>query len=297
MRNGSLQWAEFVPFLTQVGWSVQEAQMAWWQADRDRSGSLTRSEFIRFCSFPNVVGYIQRIEASLTGATGSGIPGVNISAQSMGQPVMQQPMMGQPMMGQPMMMQQQPMMMQQQGMGMGMQQPMMGQPMMGQPMMQQPMGMGMGGPMMGGAANMMGEATGMNAMMNVGQVGNRLFDYIDSRSGQRNGMLSWMELVPFLAQVGWGMQEAQMAWWQADLDRSGSLTRSEFIRFCNFPNTVGFIQKIEATLTGATGTGIPGVQMGGAPMMMGGGMGMGQPMMGMGGPMMGGPGMMGGGFY
>jgi len=265
MRNGSLQWAEFVPFLTQVGWSVQEAQMAWWQADRDRSGSLTRSEFIRFCSFPNVVGYIQRIEASLTGATGSGIPGVNISAQSMGQPVMQQPMMGQPMMG--------------------------------QPMMQQPMGMGMGGPMMGGAANMMGEATGMNAMMNVGQVGNRLFDYIDSRSGQRNGMLSWMELVPFLAQVGWGMQEAQMAWWQADRDRSGSLTRSEFIRFCNFPNTVGFIQKIEATLTGATGTGIPGVQMGGAPMMMGGGMGMGQPMMGMGGPMMGGPGMMGGGFY
>ncbi len=72
-----LTWNELVPFLTQVGWSYQDAQMAWFQADMDRSGSLSRAEFLRFCSFPHVFAFMQQIENCLTGA-----------------PMMQAPMMG-----------------------------------------------------------------------------------------------------------------------------------------------------------------------------------------------------------
>jgi len=138
----------------------------------------------------------------------------------------------------------------------------------------------------------------INDALHTGQVGNRLFTYLEQRGGCQNGMLWWNEFVPFLSQVGWSFPAAQQAWWQADTNRSGSLSRSEFIRFCSFPNVRGYIQQIEATLTGATGSGMPGVNIPatGGYMAPRYGMGVGAPMMGapmMGGPMMGGP-MMGG---
>lgn len=296
-KNGVLQWNEFVPFLAQVGWNVQMAQQAWNEADKDRSGYLTRSEFIRFCNFSHVHMYIMQIEARLTGSTGSGIRGINVSANTVGamtgyanlappggyaQPAVAvvpiqtyvQPaaMAYQPYGQQPMGYAPAP-------------QPMYQQPMMqtyAQPAYQQPMMQPYQQPMMQQNMGAYGEATGMNAMMYNGQIGNRLFDYIDSRNGCRNGTLSWMEFVPFLTQMGWNIQDAQMQWWQADIDRSGFLSRSEFIRFANFPMVRQYIQQVEATLTGASGTGIPGVNVAPAygypaPMMGGPATGYGSP--------------------
>lgn len=99
----------------------------------------------------------------------------------------------------------------------------------------------------------MGNMCGNSEMLHSGEVGNRLFSYLESRGGCRDGVLSWDEFVPFLNQVGWPFPAAQQAWWEADTNRSGSLSRAEFLRFCARPNVRGYIMQMEATFTGHAG--------------------------------------------
>lgn len=56
-----------MPLLSQIGWDQQQAQQLWWEVDKDRSGALTKSEFLRFCQFQNVQPYIIQMEQNLLG--------------------------------------------------------------------------------------------------------------------------------------------------------------------------------------------------------------------------------------
>ena len=99
----------------------------------------------------------------------------------------------------------------------------------------------------------MGNMCGNSEMMHSGEVGNRLFSYLESRGGCRDGHLNWDEFVPFLNQVGWPFPAAQQAWWEADTNRSGKLSRAEFLKFAARPNVRGYIMQMEAAFTGHAG--------------------------------------------
>lgn len=69
-----------------------------------------------------------------------------------------------------------------------------------------------------------------------GDFGARLFDFLDGRGEKRDGVISWAEFAPMCQQAGWDPSVARMLWNDADTDRSGSLSKQEFVRFANRPD-------------------------------------------------------------
>mmetsp|Transcript_21707 Transcript_21707/g.24142 ORF Transcript_21707/g.24142 Transcript_21707/m.24142 type:complete len:344 (-) Transcript_21707:45-1076(-) len=302
-KNGSISWLEFQPLCAQIGWPIQSAQAMWYQSDHDRSGTLSRAEFLAFCGRPDVQPHIVRLEQYLpkpAGIMGGQQQPVMVMAQPMmARPMMAQPMMARPMVAQPMGMQQQQMRMQpqmggQMGMRPGMamqpqmaQQQMMGQQRMGQqPMGQRPMAqqqqqqmhqqqMGQLGRQMGqmGMAQHpmaqpipMGQKPGQQPMAQpmgqkpmaqpmgqqpmgqqpMGQQppGLRVFKYLDGKGSVKNGSLSFQEFHPLCKKIGWTQQQAQQMWYQTDVDRSGTLTQPEFLRFSQRADVAPYIAQL-----------------------------------------------------
>merc|ERR1719276_828647 len=98
--------------------------------------------------------------------------------------------------------------------------------------------MGMMGGMMGGMNAMFSSTPGMVAPMamptmmgggsNPRQDAQKLFHHLDGKGDFKEGMLSFNEFQPLLQQLGMSPNLATTLWQMSDLDRSGTLSQSEF---------------------------------------------------------------------
>lgn len=81
--------------------------------------------------------------------------------------------------------------------------------------------------------------------------GQRLFDYIDGKNGgKRDGLVEWKEFEGLISFAGWNRATALTLWHQTDVDRSGTLDRVEWLRFCSRLDVGPYILKIERHLCG-----------------------------------------------
>lgn len=158
--NGIITWDEFLPQIQKIGWNSQTAMQMWYTVDQDRSGSLDKGEFLRFCQNPSVSPFISEYEKRL--------------------PAPPPP------------------------------------------------------------------------------VGAKAFAYIDGQgSGPSDGRVQWSEFCPLILKIGWNQQTALQMWYTQDTDRSGYLSKAEFITFCNRPDVKPYMEKAEANLPGGTTYGAP----------------------------------------
>jgi hypothetical protein len=194
-RDGVISWSEFAPLCQQAGWDPSVARTLWNDSDQDRSGSLSKAEFIKFANRADVKPALFALESSIAAQMAS------LQAQA-------------------------------------------------------PPGM-------------------------------RLFDHLDGRGAVKDGVLSWDEFAPLCAQIGWSQDIARTLWQQTDIDKSGTLSRDEFLRFASRPDVKPYLvpmeEKIIMSAIQQGGRPPQGPPMGQAPGFYG--QGMGSPMMGpMGGP-------------
>merc|ERR1712226_87140 len=57
-----LAWTDFAPLCSQIGWDQNTAHQLWWMTDTDRSGTLSRTEFLAFAARPDVKPYLTAYE-------------------------------------------------------------------------------------------------------------------------------------------------------------------------------------------------------------------------------------------
>lgn len=137
--NGVITWDEFLPQIQKIGWNQQTAMQMWYTVDTDRSGSLSKDEFLGFCRNGSVAPFIQKYEQTLPAPPP--------------------------------------------------------------------------------------------------RCGEKAFAYIDgSGGGPSDGRVSWKEFCPLILKIGWNQQTAMQMWYIQDTDRSGFLSKEEFITFCNRPD-------------------------------------------------------------
>lgn len=159
--NGVITWDEFLPQIQKIGWNQQTAMQMWYTVDTDRSGSLSKDEFLAFCNNPSVSPFIAKYEQTLPAPPP--------------------------------------------------------------------------------------------------RCGEKAFAYIDGASGgESDGRISWKEFCPLILKIGWNQQTAMQMWYIQDTDRSGFLSKEEFITFCNRPDVKPYMTKCEATLPTPGGFGPPG---------------------------------------
>lgn len=103
--------------------------------------------------------------------------------------------------------------------------------------------------------------------------GQRLFEHLDGKGSIRDGVLAWVEFAPLCQQIGWDANVAQQLWYQTDTDRSGTLSRQEFLRFCARPDVCPYLKPLEDKICGSFGLntfpGMPGQAISGMPVMPG----------------------------
>jgi len=89
-------------------------------------------------------------------------------------------------------------------------------------------------------------AVGMGAAMGGMRVGGRLCRHYSKRGYFRDGRIFWRDFEPLCHAIGWNTQQALAMWYQADLNRSGSLSQYEFELWCNRPDVAPYIERMEA---------------------------------------------------
>jgi len=153
VKDGVLAWAEFVPLCQRMKWDPATAQRLWFETDHDKSGNLSRMEFLRFAARPDVWPLLGPFEDEISaGALDPNAPGA------------------------------------------------------------------------------------------------RLFDFLDGKGHVKDGMLAWTEFAPLCQQLGWPLLLAEQMWYQTDKDRSGTLSRVEFLRFVAKPEVLRVMGPYEAKL-------------------------------------------------
>jgi len=91
-------------------------------------------------------------------------------------------------------------------------------------------------------------------------IGVKLFNHIDGQGGgPSDGRIDWNEFLPLILKVGWNQQTAMQMWYTVDQDRSGFLSRTEFIIFCNRSDVKPYLKQCEDSIPSPTpGFGPPG---------------------------------------
>jgi len=64
-----MTWKEFESLLIRIGWDIQTAIQLWHIFDTDKSGTLSKEEFLRFANHKEVVSYIMHLEQTLPSTT------------------------------------------------------------------------------------------------------------------------------------------------------------------------------------------------------------------------------------
>ena len=74
LQGGQLPWASFAPLCQQIGWDQDSAQNLWFQTDTDKSGLLSKEEFIQFAARPDVSPYFSPLEEKMC-SSAANLPG------------------------------------------------------------------------------------------------------------------------------------------------------------------------------------------------------------------------------
>jgi len=78
--------------------------------------------------------------------------------------------------------------------------------------------------------------------------GVKLFDMLDGQGHVKDGMLAWTEFAPLCQKLGWPVLLAEQFWYQTDKDRSGTLSRVEFLKFVTKPEVLRVLGPYEKKL-------------------------------------------------
>lgn len=153
VKDGMIAWKEFVPLCQRMNWDPATAQRLWFETDHDKSGTLSRMEFLRFAARADVWPILGPFEDEIAaGGLDPNAPGA------------------------------------------------------------------------------------------------RLFDFLDGKGHVKDGMLAWTEFSPLCKELGWPLLLAEQFWFQTDKDRSGTLSRVEFLKFVAKPEVQRVLGPYEAKL-------------------------------------------------
>jgi len=77
-------------------------------------------------------------------------------------------------------------------------------------------------------------------------VGLKTFIHIDGIKG--DGVMTWKEFERLILNIGWDSETALQLWHIFDTDRSGTLSKEEFLKFANHKEVISYIIHLEQTL-------------------------------------------------
>lgn len=76
-------------------------------------------------------------------------------------------------------------------------------------------------------------------------VGDRLFHFMDGNGHRKDNNIAWTEFCPMIVSVGWDQATASKMWYETDTDKSGVLSKEEFLCFCAQPAVSPHIARLE----------------------------------------------------
>mmetsp|Transcript_41908 Transcript_41908/g.82262 ORF Transcript_41908/g.82262 Transcript_41908/m.82262 type:complete len:2306 (-) Transcript_41908:147-7064(-) len=249
-HNGELAWSDFAPLCQSIGWDIEVAQTLWWQTDTDRSGSLDKEEFLKFASRPDVQPYLTPLQVQATPGSNNA-DGLDLSDLDDlddegvdGQTAWRQVFDRFQQNGQLFWKDFAPLC-QKIGWDISTAQKLWWQtdtdrggsldkdeflafavrpdvaPYFAQLVDVLP----------GCASNSRDHLRQAVNTVSPQVPGERLFKHL-----QQSGQLYWKDFGPLCQKIGWDLGTAQTLWWQADIDRGGSLDEKEFLRFASRPD-------------------------------------------------------------